>query len=119
MFNKLNKIPPKGRRAHLVVEEDYEIEEEIIIKKTHKSGTKKLPKKNTNIEESEEDEEFVNKNSTKKNNKNENEIEAVAVIYTIESEKHPFHYLNGVPDSVEIEKLDCTKNEVYNFKIYK
>ena len=78
---------------------------------------KKSQKKIADVEDTEEEEEIVKKTS-KKPIKRDDETEAVAIIYQIESEKHPFHYLNGVPDSVEISKLDCPRTEVYKVYLY-
>ena len=103
-------MPPKGRRAPIALEEDSSDGDTNCAQRSNKPVIKKSNKKKADTEDTEEEEEIVKKIS-KKPIKRDDETEAVAIIYQIESEKHPFYYLNGVPDSVEISKLDCTKNE--------
>jgi hypothetical protein len=75
----------------------------------------------TESESSEEDKKKPKKSSTKKTlstvtpkkNLVVDECDAIAIVYSIESDKHPFHHLNGQFDSVELEKIfDITKEEV-------
>ena len=45
------------------------------------------------------------------------ECDAIAIIYSIESEKHPFHHLDGKYASVELDKVfDFDKTEVIFLK---
>ena len=119
----------RGRKpkAPLAKAESTTDEEEIIApKKTLHTNKKidKTSKKTRNVvdegeieEEEEECEVPISKNTKSKSNKKipEDEVEAVAIIYEIHLEKHPFYHLNGVPDSIEVSKLDCTKEEVSYF----
>ena len=45
--------------------------------------------------------------------KKDTDLDAVAIIYKIDSDLHPFHFLNNVPGSVATEKIvDFDKNMV-------
>jgi hypothetical protein len=67
----------------------------------------------TESESSEEEKKKTKKSSTgktsstvaSKKNLVVEECDAIAIVYTIESDKHPFHHLNGQFASVELENI--------------
>ncbi|CAF1095454.1 unnamed protein product, partial [Brachionus calyciflorus] len=86
-------------------------------------GPKKVLKKKR--EETESDSPSENeapKKLQKKTNKDENDVEMIAIEFFIPNEKHPFHFLQKVPGSVEVSKIidptdreELTKNATVKF----
>ena len=94
-------------------EDDTEYEEDAIVKK------KNIPKKiKPRFNEYEQDEFEFDKSASKTYVKRQykkspdDEVDAIAITYEIDSELHPFFHLNNVPDSVELSKLKLSKEEV-------
>ena len=84
-------------------------EEKKVRKKKNKSATKAMAS-------------AKGATSSKKSLESAEETEAIAIIYEIESEKHPFHHLDGNYASVELahvqKYIDLDKDDVKftNFK---
>ena len=109
----------KKQTKPVLVENKEKTDDEELSSEEEKSAPKKSSrKKPKQIDEEDEDDPKESKKvkaAAKKALENE-EIDAIAIIYDIPNEKHPFHHLDKVPDSIETEKLvKFSKENVINY----